>query len=68
MRYADLVVTMVLHGSNSGRRGETERLSAEHGFTFVPPFDHPLVVTGQRHYGHRSAAKRCMVISLCSWW
>ncbi|MCZ8487729.1 pyridoxal-phosphate dependent enzyme [Vibrio lentus] len=23
------------------------RLSAEHGFTFVPPFDHPLVITGQ---------------------
>ena len=41
-----------LHGSNFDEaKAEAERLSAEHGYTFVPPFDHPLVIAGQGTMG-----------------
>ncbi|MEF1277956.1 pyridoxal-phosphate dependent enzyme, partial [Vibrio fortis] len=43
---------VVLHGSNFDEaKAEAERLSAEHGYTFVPPFDHPLVIAGQGTMG-----------------
>ncbi|PJC85147.1 threonine ammonia-lyase, biosynthetic [Vibrio sp. HA2012] len=43
---------VVLHGSNFDEaKSEAERLSKEHGYTFVPPFDHPLVIAGQGTIG-----------------
>ncbi|SDH83020.1 threonine dehydratase [Vibrio xiamenensis] len=43
---------VVLHGSNFDEaKAEAERLSALHGYTFVPPFDHPLVIAGQGTIG-----------------
>ncbi|MFB9137414.1 threonine ammonia-lyase, biosynthetic [Vibrio sp. AK197] len=43
---------VVLHGSNFDEaKAEAERLSAEYGYTFVPPFDHPLVIAGQGTIG-----------------
>ena len=36
---------VVLHGSNFDEaKAEAERLSELNGYTFVPPFDHPLVI------------------------
>ncbi|MEZ8966901.1 threonine ammonia-lyase, biosynthetic [Vibrio breoganii] len=44
--------TVVLHGSNFDEaKAEAERLSELHGYTFVPPFDHPLVIAGQGTIG-----------------
>lgn len=43
---------VVLHGNNFDEaKGEAERLAAEHGYTYVPPFDHPLVIAGQGTIG-----------------
>ncbi|WP_375321452.1 threonine ammonia-lyase, biosynthetic [Aliivibrio logei] len=43
---------VVLHGSNFDEaKAEAERLSKLHGYTFVPPFDHPLVIAGQGTIG-----------------
>ncbi|CAH0524267.1 threonine ammonia-lyase, biosynthetic [Vibrio hippocampi] len=43
---------VVLHGSNFDEaKAEAVRLSEEHGYTFVPPFDHPLVIAGQGTIG-----------------
>ncbi len=43
---------VVLHGSNFDEaKAEAERLAALHGYTFVPPFDHPLVIAGQGTIG-----------------
>ncbi|HGS5456539.1 TPA: threonine ammonia-lyase, biosynthetic [Vibrio cholerae] len=43
---------VLLHGSNFDEaKAEAERLSKEQGYTFVPPFDHPLVITGQGTIG-----------------
>ncbi|HDU8588314.1 TPA: threonine ammonia-lyase, biosynthetic [Vibrio alginolyticus] len=43
---------VVLHGSNFDEaKAEAERLSDLHGYTFVPPFDHPLVIAGQGTIG-----------------
>lgn len=43
---------MVLHGNNFDEaKAEAERLSEQHGYTFVPPFDHPLVIAGQGTIG-----------------
>lgn len=43
---------VVLHGSNFDEaKAEAERLSEEKGYTFVPPFDHPLVIAGQGTIG-----------------
>jgi len=43
---------VILHGSNFDEaKAEAERLSAENGYTFVPPFDHPLVIAGQGTIG-----------------
>ena len=43
---------VVLHGSNFDEaKAEAERLSELHGYTFVPPFDHPLVIAGQGTIG-----------------
>lgn len=43
---------VVLHGSNFDEaKAEAERLSQECGYTFVPPFDHPLVIAGQGTIG-----------------
>lgn len=43
---------VVLHGNNFDEaKAEAERLSLEHGYTFVPPFDHPLVIAGQGTIG-----------------
>ena len=43
---------VVLFGNNFDEaKGEAERLAAENGYTFVPPFDHPLVIAGQGTIG-----------------
>ena len=43
---------VVLHGSNFDEaKAEAERLSELNGYTFVPPFDHPLVIAGQGTIG-----------------
>ncbi|HGH8105123.1 TPA: threonine ammonia-lyase, biosynthetic [Vibrio cholerae] len=43
---------VLLHGSNFDEaKAEAERLSKEQGYTFVPPFDHPLVIVGQGTIG-----------------
>ena len=43
---------VVLHGSNFDEaKAEAERLSEVNGYTFVPPFDHPLVIAGQGTIG-----------------
>ncbi|PNI02307.1 threonine ammonia-lyase, biosynthetic [Vibrio diazotrophicus] len=43
---------VILHGSNFDEaKAEAERLSIENGYTFVPPFDHPLVIAGQGTIG-----------------
>ncbi|EKF9481002.1 threonine ammonia-lyase, biosynthetic [Vibrio cholerae] len=43
---------LLLHGSNFDEaKAEAERLSKEQGYTFVPPFDHPLVIAGQGTIG-----------------
>ena len=43
---------VVLHGSNFDEaKSEAERLAELHGYTFVPPFDHPLVIAGQGTIG-----------------
>ena len=42
----------MLFGNNFDEaKGEAERLAAENGYTFVPPFDHPLVIAGQGTIG-----------------
>jgi threonine dehydratase len=43
---------VVLHGNNFDEaKAEAERQSREYGYTFVPPFDHPLVIAGQGTIG-----------------
>jgi len=43
---------VVLHGNNFDEaKAEAERLADKHGYTFVPPFDHPLVIAGQGTIG-----------------
>lgn len=43
---------VVLYGNNFDEaKAEAERLAAIHGYTFVPPFDHPLVIAGQGTIG-----------------
>ncbi|HFG1888035.1 TPA: threonine ammonia-lyase, biosynthetic [Vibrio cholerae] len=43
---------VLLHGSNFDEaKAEAERLSKEQDYTFVPPFDHPLVIAGQGTIG-----------------
>lgn len=43
---------VILHGNNFDEaKTEAERLSLAHGYTFVPPFDHPLVIAGQGTIG-----------------
>lgn len=43
---------VILHGRNFDEaKAEAERLSELHGYTFVPPFDHPLVIAGQGTIG-----------------
>ncbi|MGF1726467.1 threonine ammonia-lyase, biosynthetic [Photobacterium nomapromontoriensis] len=43
---------VVLHGSNFDEaKGHAEMLATQHGFTFIPPFDHPAVIAGQGTIG-----------------
>lgn len=43
---------VVLFGANFDEaKAEAERLAEEHHYTFVPPFDHPLVIAGQGTIG-----------------
>ncbi|MFD2179097.1 threonine ammonia-lyase, biosynthetic [Veronia pacifica] len=43
---------VVLHGSNFDEaKGRAQELADEHGFTFIPPFDHPAVIAGQGTLG-----------------
>ncbi len=43
---------VLLFGNNFDEaKGEAERLAKLHGYTFVPPFDHPLVIAGQGTVG-----------------
>lgn len=57
---------VLLHGSNFDEaKAEAERLSKEQGYTFVPPFDHPLVIVGQGTIGINAAAKRSFGLHFC---
>ncbi|WBA17900.1 threonine ammonia-lyase, biosynthetic [Salinivibrio kushneri] len=43
---------VVLHGNNFDEaKGMAQQLADEHGYTFVPPFDHPQVIAGQGTIG-----------------
>ncbi|MGL6026769.1 MAG: threonine ammonia-lyase, biosynthetic [Vibrio sp.] len=43
---------VLLHGNNFDEaKAEAERLAKQQGYTFVPPFDHPLVIAGQGTIG-----------------
>ncbi|HCH02660.1 MAG TPA: threonine ammonia-lyase, biosynthetic [Vibrio sp.] len=43
---------VLLHGSNFDEaKAEAERLAELHGYSYVPPFDHPLVIAGQGTIG-----------------
>lgn len=43
---------VVLHGSNFDEaKAHAETLAAKHGYTFIPPFDHPAVIAGQGTIG-----------------
>ncbi|KJG35645.1 threonine dehydratase [Photobacterium angustum] len=43
---------VVLHGSNFDEaKGYAEQLAQQHGYTFIPPFDHPSVIAGQGTIG-----------------
>ncbi|MGB2078152.1 MAG: threonine ammonia-lyase, biosynthetic [Vibrio sp.] len=43
---------VVLHGSSFDEaKAKAEELSSEQGLTYVPPFDHPLVIAGQGTIG-----------------
>lgn len=43
---------VLLHGSNFDEaKAEAERLAQLHGYSYVPPFDHPLVIAGQGTIG-----------------
>ncbi len=43
---------VVLHGNSFDEaKAEAERLAKQHGYTYVPPFDHPLVIAGQGTIG-----------------
>ncbi len=43
---------VVLYGNNFDEaKAEAEKLSIKHGYTFVPPFDHPMVIAGQGTIG-----------------
>ncbi|MEJ2766777.1 threonine ammonia-lyase, biosynthetic [Photobacterium sp. MCCC 1A19761] len=43
---------VVLHGSNFDEaKAHAEALAAKHGYTFIPPFDHPAVIAGQGTIG-----------------
>lgn len=43
---------VILFGNNFDEaKGEAERLAQENGYTFVPPFDHPMVIAGQGTIG-----------------
>ncbi|UXI01286.1 threonine ammonia-lyase, biosynthetic [Photobacterium sp. TY1-4] len=43
---------VVLHGSNFDEaKAHAEALATKHGYTFIPPFDHPAVIAGQGTIG-----------------
>ena len=43
---------VVLHGSNFDEaKAHAEVLAKQHGYTFIPPFDHPAVIAGQGTIG-----------------
>ncbi|WP_299020713.1 threonine ammonia-lyase, biosynthetic [uncultured Photobacterium sp.] len=43
---------VVLHGSNFDEaKAHAEQLAYQHGYTFIPPFDHPSVIAGQGTIG-----------------
>ncbi len=43
---------VLLHGNNFDEaKAEAERLAEKHGYTLVPPFDHPQVIAGQGTIG-----------------
>ncbi|MDO6707729.1 threonine ammonia-lyase, biosynthetic [Photobacterium sp. 1_MG-2023] len=43
---------VVLHGSNFDEaKGHAIALAEQHGYTFIPPFDHPAVIAGQGTIG-----------------
>lgn len=43
---------VVLHGSNFDEaKAHAESLAKQHGYTFIPPFDHPAVIAGQGTIG-----------------
>ncbi|MFC1507976.1 threonine ammonia-lyase, biosynthetic, partial [Pseudomonadota bacterium] len=43
---------VILHGSNFDEaKSHAESLARQHGYTFIPPFDHPSVIAGQGTIG-----------------
>lgn len=43
---------VVLHGGNFDEaKAHAEALASQHGYTFIPPFDHPAVIAGQGTIG-----------------
>lgn len=43
---------VVLHGGNFDEaKAHAEMLAGQHGYTFIPPFDHPAVIAGQGTIG-----------------
>lgn len=62
---------VVLHGNNFDEaKGEAERLAAEHAYTYVPPFDHPLVIAGQGTIGMEMLQQKWSLrLYICTrWW
>ncbi len=58
---------VLLHGSNFDEaKAEAERLSKEQGYTFVPPFDHPLVIAVKARLAWKCCSKTVIWITfLC---
>ncbi|HIF9523028.1 TPA: threonine ammonia-lyase, biosynthetic [Photobacterium damselae] len=43
---------VILHGSNFDEaKTHAQQLSQQHGYTFIPPFDHPQIIAGQGTIG-----------------
>ena len=49
---ADFGGNVILHGANFDEaKAKAQELAEEHGYTFIPPFDHPRVIAGQGTIG-----------------
>ncbi|STV23499.1 threonine dehydratase biosynthetic [Klebsiella pneumoniae] len=51
---------VLLHGANFDEaKARAIELAQQQGFTWVPPFDHPMVIAGQGTLGAGAAAAGC---------